>query len=89
MTFSLLPAEKGDLTELVEIFHEAFATDPEFSIIYGKCDTKEVVKSDVVGYEKEFDTPGRKFFKVVDDEYGYVDFLYFTGCCFTFLFMVS
>jgi hypothetical protein len=74
MTFSLLPAEKADLTELVEIFHEAFATDPLFGIIYGKCDMREVIESDLVGYEKEFDTPGRRFFKVVDSENGYVIF---------------
>jgi hypothetical protein len=72
MSFSLLPAEKGDLRELVEIFHEAFATDPEFSIIYQKCDMEEAIKLDVVGYEEEFDTPGRRFFKVVDSENGYV-----------------
>lgn len=73
MTFTILPAEKGDLTELVELFHEAFATDPDFSIIYGKCDRKEVIKFDVVGYEEEYDTPGRRFFKLIDDENGYVN----------------
>lgn len=72
MTFTILPAEKKDLLELVEVFHEAFATDPEFGIIYGNCDMKEVIKCDVVGYEEEFDTPGRRFFKLVDNENGYV-----------------
>jgi hypothetical protein len=72
MAFSLLPAERGDLRELAEIFHEAFATDPEFCTIYQKCDVEETIKSDLVGYEKEFDTPGRRFFKVVDSENGYV-----------------
>jgi len=72
MAFSPLPAERGDLRELVEIFHEAFATDPEFCIIYQKCDMEEVIKSDLVGYEKEFDTPGRRFFKVADSENEYV-----------------
>ena len=73
MTFSVLPAEKGDLTELVRVFHAAFATDPEFSIIYRDCDMDEVVASDVADYEKEFETPGRRFFKVVDgEEDGYV-----------------
>lgn len=74
MTFSLVPAEKADLAELVEIFHEAFATDPAFSIIFAKCDTKEVIQADVEAYEKEFDTPGRRFFKLVDGESGYVIF---------------
>jgi hypothetical protein len=73
MAFMILPAEKGDLPELVEIFHEAFATDPEFGIIYGKCDMKEVIKFDVVGYEQEYDTPGRRFFKLIDNESGYVN----------------
>lgn len=86
MTFSILPAEKADLTVLVEIFHEAFATDPMFSIIFGKCDRKEVIEADVVGYEKEFDTPGRRFFKLVDSESGYVGHLCFPAAYSALLF---
>jgi hypothetical protein len=74
MTFTILPAEREDLATLVEIFHEAFATDPEFSVMNAKCDLNEVMKRDVEGYQKEFDTPGRRFFKLIDDETGYVDF---------------
>jgi hypothetical protein len=73
MAFTILPAEKEDLVTLVEIFHEAFATDPVFGLVNKNCDMKEVVRSDLVGFEKEFDTPGRKFFKLVDNDNGYVD----------------
>lgn len=73
MTFTILPAEKEDLTILVEIFHEAFATDPEVSLINANCDMNEVIRNDVERYEKEFDTPGRRFFKLIDDDNGYVD----------------
>src|SRR5277367_6269747 len=72
MTFTILPAEKGDLPALAEVSNEAFATDPAFGIIYGNCDMKEAIKCDVACYEQEYDTPGRRFFKLVDDENGYV-----------------
>jgi hypothetical protein len=71
MTFTVLPAEREDLRTLVEIFHEAFATHPEFSLIYAKCDMEEVIRRDVEDYEREFDIPGRRFFKLVDGENGY------------------
>jgi hypothetical protein len=72
MSFSVLPAEHSDLRTLAEIFHEAFATDPEFSIMYGRCKRSDVIDFDLQSYEREFVTPGRRYFKVVDNETGRV-----------------
>lgn len=61
VTFKILPAERDDIATLVEVFHEAFAQDPAFSLIYANCDMREILENDVKDYEREFDVPGRKF----------------------------
>jgi hypothetical protein len=67
MAFRVLPAEKGDLYTLTEIFHEAFATDPEFCLMYRNCDQEDVVRGDFRNFEKDFEFPGRRYIKVVDE----------------------
>ena len=68
--FVVLPATGDDLRDLAEVFEEAFAENPEFKIMNRNCKKEDLIEFDVKGYRKDMETPGRRFFKVVEVETG-------------------
>ena len=60
------------MSECVDIFDEAFATDPAVLYLYPHCDPKVLKEKSLKGYEKSYTVPGTKYFKVVNKETGSV-----------------
>lgn len=70
--FRLAPCEFSDLAECVDVFNEAFVTDPNFVHFHPRSDPKVTKAHDLKGYEKSFKKPWVKYFKIEDEENGYV-----------------
>jgi arginine/ornithine N-succinyltransferase beta subunit len=68
--FVLQPATAEDLPELALIFQLAFEKDPNFSYLSAGTTLDDRVARGTLGYQKEFVKPGRRYFKVVDQENG-------------------
>lgn len=72
MTFEIQPANFEDMPEFVNIFQEAFAEDPNMRFMYPSTPLNVRLERSLKFHEKEFSMPGRRAFKVVDTETGYV-----------------
>jgi hypothetical protein len=70
--FKIVPCELSDMSECVDIFDEAFATDPAVLYLYPHCDPKVLKDKSLKGYEKSYTAPGTKYFKAVNKETGSV-----------------
>lgn len=55
---------------MAEIFYDAFAQNEEFKYMFRNVKRNEQIESDLKGYRRSLNTPGRKFFKVVEVETG-------------------
>jgi hypothetical protein len=64
--FRIMPCELSDMSECVDIFDEAFATDPAVLYLYPHCDPKVLKENSLKGYEKSYTAPGTKYFKAVN-----------------------
>lgn len=70
MTFELAPAVLSDIPETVDIAIAAFETDPIFGQMKLNCSLADVRTCDIKLYERGFQEPGVRFFKIVDNNTG-------------------
>ncbi|RFU25007.1 hypothetical protein B7463_g11334, partial [Scytalidium lignicola] len=68
LDFKILPCELSDMSDCVDIFHEAFASDPIMAYLYPRCDLKALKKKSLKNYEKSYTAHGAKYFKAVHKE---------------------
>ena len=68
--FKIVPCDLLDMLECVEIFNEAFATDPAMLYLYPRSDPAVLKERSLRSYEKSYMSPGTKFFKAVHEETG-------------------
>lgn len=68
--FVVLPAAVEDVRVIAEIFCDAFAENPEFKVMNQNVRREDQIESEVKGYTRSMNTPGRKLFKVVEVETG-------------------
>jgi len=70
--FKIMPCELSDMSECVDIFDEAFATDPAMMYLHPRSDPKVLKEKSLKNYEKSYTAPGTKYFKAVHEETGEV-----------------
>jgi len=70
--FKIMPCELSDMSECVDIFDEAFATDPATMYLYPYCDPKVLKQKSLMSYKKSYSAPGTEYFKAVHKETGCV-----------------
>jgi hypothetical protein len=68
--FIVLPAAVEDARVIAEIFCDAFAENPEFKVMNRNVKREAQIEFETKGYTESMNTPGRKFFKVVEVETG-------------------
>lgn len=68
--FIILPAAMEDVRDLAEVFCDAFAENAEFKVMNRNIKREDQIESEMKGYTKSMNTPGRKHFKVVEVETG-------------------
>lgn len=69
-SFEILPCQLSDMSVCVDIFDEAFASDPTMTYLYPRCDPKALKERSLRNYEKSYTAPGIKYFKAVNKETG-------------------
>jgi hypothetical protein len=72
--FELKPCEFSDMAECVDVFDEAFATNPYFIHFHPRSDQKILKENDLKLYEKSYEQDWVKYFKIVDEGTGFVRF---------------
>lgn len=72
MPFEVAPASLSDIPEIVEVAIAGFASEPLFSQMKQDCLTSDLVECLIPAYSRAFETPGVRFFKVVNTENGSV-----------------
>lgn len=60
------------MSECVDIFEEAFASDHLMVYLHGHCDPNVLKEHSLKKYEKSYMAPGIKYFKAVDEKTGCV-----------------
>lgn len=70
MTFELAPAVLSDIPEIVDVAIAAFETDPIFGQMKVDCSLADVRTCNIEVYERGFQEPGVRFFKIVDNDTG-------------------
>ncbi|KAL3421584.1 hypothetical protein PVAG01_08030 [Phlyctema vagabunda] len=70
--FEITLCNFSDLSTCVEIFYEAFATDPNILNLYPRCDQKALKEKSLKGYEKSYATLEARFYKAVCIETGQI-----------------
>lgn len=70
--FQIVPCNLSDMSECVNIFYEAFATDPTLMYLHPRSDLKVLKEKSLNDYEKSYMTPGTKYFKALHKETGCV-----------------
>jgi hypothetical protein len=75
MPFDLQAATAADLPALVSVFQAAFDDNPHFKCMSPGCDPAVVRSRNLKLFRKDWDKPGRRHFKVLDRENGYVALL--------------
>lgn len=58
------------MSECIDIYDEAFATDPVVAYQYPYPDPVELRDTSVKKYESSYTAPGVNYFKAVDEESG-------------------
>lgn len=71
-SFTIVPAVLEDMPELALIFQQAFVSEPTFVCMAVGTTLEARVASSAEGYKKDFLKPGRRYFKAVDADTGYV-----------------
>ncbi len=68
----MLPAPRSDARACAIIFDEAFSQDSVFAAMHGTADHDACVEKSVAYFDNDWETPGRRWFKIVDENNGYV-----------------
>lgn len=71
-TWKVVPCEFSDLDECLDLYNEAFASDKNFLYFHPRSDPKVVRAGALERHQKSFGNDWVKYFKVVDEETGYV-----------------
>jgi hypothetical protein len=66
MAFELAPALLSDIPEIVEVAIAAFESDPILGLMRQSCSVSDITDYNIQVYRGAFETPGVKFFKIVD-----------------------
>ena len=70
--FKIVPRELADMSEYVDIFDEAVATDPAMLYLYPHSNPKVLKEKSLKNYDNSYTAPGTKNFKAVHKETGCV-----------------
>lgn len=70
--FDIVPCELSDMSECLDIFNEAFATDPALLYFHPRSDPKVLREKSLKNYQKSYVTPGTRYFKAVQKNSGCV-----------------
>jgi hypothetical protein len=70
--FEIVPCGLSDMSKCVDIFDEAFGTDPTMLYLYPRCDPKLLREKSLKNFEKSHTVPGTNYFKAVHKETGCV-----------------
>jgi hypothetical protein len=66
--FTILPCTIEDMAACVDIFNDAFASDPALRYFHPRSDPVLLRERAVRAYETGFGKEGTRFFKVLDGE---------------------
>jgi hypothetical protein len=75
-SFKIVPCDFSDMSECVDVFDEAFATDPIFIHFHPRSDPKVLKENDLKLYEEGYGKSWVKYFKAVDEDTGCVELLF-------------
>jgi len=73
--FKIMPCELADMSDCVDVFDQAFATDPAMLYLHPRSDPKMLKERSLRNYEKSYAAPGTKYFKVMHEEAGCVSII--------------